>query len=90
MSAFSAGTSLLQRLAIEQRLRQVCIDGSPIDKSRPEHRRHDATDPADTGIAARRIASSNKSEDRGRSLIPIRVGANASFHDKRLSNFSPV
>src|SRR5215469_4572728 len=73
VSAFSAGTSLLQRLAIERGLRQVCIDGSPIDKSSPKHRRHDATDPADTRVAARRIASSNESEGRGWSAIPIRA-----------------
>jgi hypothetical protein len=35
-------------------------------------------------------ASSNKSEVRARSAMPIRVGLNALFHDKRLSNPSPA
>jgi hypothetical protein len=34
--------------------------------------------------------SSNKSEVRARSAMPIRVGLNALFHDKRLSNPSPA
>jgi hypothetical protein len=35
-------------------------------------------------------ASSNMSEVRARSAMPIRVGLNALFHDKRLSNPSPA
>src|SRR5215831_5273166 len=52
MSAFSAGTLLLPPLAIEQRLRQVCIDGSPIDKTSPRasasRREPDRTGPSGT------------------------------------------
>ena len=53
------------------RLSQICIGESPIDKTRPAHRRRDATDPGDTGVAARRIAPSNGSEVWARSAMSI-------------------